>query len=192
MLLEAMGNDLSTGTGDSTGVRAAMGVRLLQMGSPAVTVNVGGFDLHDAEDVGAPAVYTLFARLLTGIHFALANTPDPDGAPLLDSTLVVTTSECSRTAPSGGFNDAGGTDHGGDDPAWRWQAHVVFGAGITPKVVAPTDDENVPLDGVGVSTHALLATLCEGLGVPADGIAELWPPGTELYPEAAPLTELFE
>ncbi len=193
MLLEAMGNDLSTGgTGSSVGIRAAMGVRLLQMGSPAVVVDVGGFDLHDGEDVGAPAVYTQFARLLAGLHFALANTPDTDGAPLLDSTLVVTTSECSRTAPAGGFNDAGGTDHGGDDPAWRWQSHVVFGAGVTPKVVAPTDDENVPEDGVGVSTHALLATLCEGLGVPADGVAELWPPGTELYPEAAPLMELFE
>ena len=39
---------------------------------------------------------------------------------------------------------------------------------------------------------ALLATLCEGLGVPEDAIAELWPPGTELYPEAAPLMELLE
>ena len=30
------------------------------------------------------------------------------------------------------------------------------------------------------------------VGVPPDAIAELWPPGTELYPEAAPLMELFE
>jgi uncharacterized protein (DUF1501 family) len=193
MLLEAMGNDLSTGgTGEPMGVRAAMGIRLLQMGSPAVTVDVGGFDFHDAEDVGGPAVYTLFARLVAGIHFALANTLDDDGAPLLDSTLVVTTSECSRTSPAGGFNDAGGSDHGGDDPAWRWQAHVVFGAGVSPKVLAPTDDENVPTGGTGASTHALLATLCEGLGVPEDGVAELWPPGSELYPEAAPMMELFD
>lgn len=193
MLLEAMGNDLGTGgTGEPMGVRAAMGIRLLQMGSPAVTVDLGGFDLHDGEDVGAPALYTLYARLIAGIHFALANTPDDDGLPLLATTLVVTTSECSRTSPAGGFNDAGGSDHGGDDPAWRWQSHVVFGAGVTPKVLAPTDDENVPLDGVGASTQALLATLCEGLGVPTDATAELWPPGSELYPEAAPMMELFE
>ena len=52
MLLEAMGNDLSTGgTGEPMGIRAAMGVRLLQMGSPAVVVDVGGVDLHDGEDV---------------------------------------------------------------------------------------------------------------------------------------------
>ncbi len=193
MLLEAMGNEVSdTATGAPMGIRAAMAVRLLQMGSPVVGLGLGSFDFHDAENVNGPPIYTLYARLIAGIHFALANILDEDGAPLLDSTLVVTTSECSRTAPVGGFNDAGGSDHGASDPAWRWQSHVVFGAGVTPKVLAPTGDDNVPLDGVGASTHALLATLCQGAGVPTDAIAQLWPPGTDLYPEAAPMMELFD
>jgi hypothetical protein len=192
MLLEAVGSGVTaSNVGDLVAVRVALGLRLLQRGSPAVVCGVGGFDLHSDEDAEAPALYTRFGRYLAGVHFALARIPDETGAPLLDSTLVVTASEFGRSPGlATGYNDANGTDHG-DGASWRYQAHVVFGAGITPKVLAATDDENLPLDGGGHSTHALFATLCAATGVPQSEIDALWPPGTPLYPEGAPLWELW-
>jgi len=198
MLLEAVGAfvapDQTVLQSDPAGgfaIRAAMGLRLLQMGSPAVCVDVGGFDTHSDEDIAAPDLYTRFARYLAGFHFALARMPDANDQPLLDSTIVVTMSEFGRS-PGGadGFNDGNGTDHGGD-ASWRNQAHVIFGAKIPPKVLAATDDDNVPKDGKVVSTHALFATLCAGLGVQQPDIDALWPPGSELFPEASPLYDLW-
>ncbi len=193
MLLEAVGNLVTDDApGIEVGRRVAMALRLLQMGSPAVAVETGSptFDFHEKEDIGAPPVYTRFARFMAGVHFALANMVDENDVPLLESTLVVTTSECSRSAGGAtGFNDASGTDHGATD-AWRYQGHVLFGAKLTPKVISATDDNNTPGDG-GRSTHALLATLCEGLGVPPDAINELWPPGSPLFPEGGPLLDLW-
>jgi hypothetical protein len=192
MLLEAVGSGVGdTAVGDLTAVGIALGLRLLQRGAPAIVCGVGGFDLHSDEEAEAPTLYTRFARYLAGIHFALGRIPDETGMPLLDSTLVVTTSEFGRSPGTmAGFNDARGTDHG-DGASWRYQAHVLFGAGLTPRVLAPVTDENLPTDGVGHSTHALLATICAAVGVPQAEIDALWPPGTALYPEGAPLLELW-
>ena len=197
MLLEAVGaklaeNELVSSSDPHGGeaVRCAMGLRLLQMGSPAVCVDIGGFDAHSEEDVTAPGLYTRFARYLAGIHFALSRIPDGDGS-MLDSTLVVTMSEFGRS-PGGanGFNDGYGSDHGGG-AAWRNQAHVIFGAGITPKLLAETNDDNEPLSGSAVSTHALFATIGFALGVPQAELDALWPPGSELFPEASPIFDLW-
>jgi uncharacterized protein (DUF1501 family) len=191
MMVEAVGDAFTDGRGKDGGARnVALALRLLQLGSPAVCIAIGGFDTHDSEVAKAPRLYTRFARFLAGIHYALANTPDPAGGTMLESTLVVTTSEFGRSGVEpGGFNAGDGTDHG-DGPGWRYQAHVVFGAGITPKRLHDTDDDNVPI-GAPASTHALLATIAAAVGVPQDAIDPLWPPGTGLYPEAAPLWELW-
>ena len=103
---------------------------------------------------------------------------------MLDTTFVMTLSEFGR-APGdpAGYGPHNGTDHGSGD-SWRNQAHVFFGAGITPKLLAPTNDDTQPTEGVH-STHALLATLCQMLGVPQAEIDALWPPGSSLYPEKA-------
>jgi hypothetical protein len=185
MLIEAVGDPGRDG--DARNV--AMAIRLLQLGSPAASVSIGGFDTHDHEVQRAPTLYTRFARFVAGAHFALSNMPDPAGGSLLDHTLVVTTSEFGRNSYPGGFNAGQGTDHGGD-AGWRYQAHVVFGAGIVPKRLNDTNDDNVP-QGKPASTHALLATIAASLGVPQDAIDSAWPPGTGLYPEGAPLWDLW-
>jgi hypothetical protein len=192
MLLEAVGHRAPDSPFDDTdAILYGMGLRLLQLGAPAVCVSVGGFDLHSEENLEAPLLYSSFGRYLAGVHFALSNMNDEDG-PMLDSTLVVTTSEFGRSPgdASTGYNDGNGSDHG-DGPSWRNQAHVVFGAGITPRTIAPVDDGNEATDGA-VSTHCLLATIASAVGVPQSEIDALWPPATPLYPEGLVLNELWE
>lgn len=206
MLLEAVGfrgTYLAPSSGggsrtfvDGAGLSAALALRLLQNGSPAVMFNAGNdtYDSHSFELAYAPDLYSHHARLLAGIHFALSTMVDDGGAPLLDSTLVVTTSEFGRTSydSSSGYNEAQGSDHDGMLAETRNQAHVVFGAGIPGgRVLGPTDDDNVPVDGPPISTQALLATVCSALGLPPAVTDPLWPPGTPFFPEGAPLLDLW-
>jgi hypothetical protein len=192
MLLEAVGNDVSGGTGDAEGVGVALALRILQLGSPAVAVGLGGFDLHSEEKEKGPLLYTRYARMLAGIHFALSRMPEPSGGSgsMLDTTLVLTVSEFDRSAePPNGFNAADGSGHaGGSDPNPH-QPHIAFGAGIKPKLLAPTDDDNHAK--LQISTHALLATICASVGVPGEMIDQAWPPGTALYPEGRTIEELW-
>lgn len=181
---------------DNAGLSAALSLRLLQAGSPAVFLNAGNetYDSHSGENLYAPDLYTHHARILAGLHFALSRMVDQDGAPLLGRTLVVSTSEFSRTAygSSTGWNEGGGSDHDGTLVDTRNQAHVLFGAGIPGgRVLGATDDDNVPESGAPISTQALLATICTALGVEQALIDELWPPGTPFYPEGAPLLDLW-
>ncbi|HVV84732.1 MAG TPA: DUF1501 domain-containing protein [Kofleriaceae bacterium] len=192
MLLEAVGNPNGDGMpgldGDARNV--ALALRFLQMGSPAACVSIGGFDTHDHETDRAPPLFTRYARFLAGIHFALSRIPDPAGGMMLDSTLVVHTSEFGRNGVDpDGFNAGLGSDHGGD-PGWRYQAHVVFGAGVVPKRLHDTDDRNMPLDRPA-STHRLLATIAAATGIEQTEIDKLWPPRTALYPETGPMWELW-
>ena len=188
MLLEAVGNAPGAPR-DGDARDLALALRLLQMGAPAVSVSVGGFDTHDEEVQKAPRLYTRFARFVAGVHFALSRIPDPQGGMLLDHTLVVTTSEFGRSGIPTGFNAGQGSDHG-DGPGWRYQAHVVFGAGVVPKKLHATNDNNNPI-GKPLSTHCLLATLAAALGIPTDEIDKVWPAGSPLYPEGAPLWDLW-
>jgi hypothetical protein len=130
--------------------------------------------------------------MLAGVHFALSRMPEPDGSSksMLDTTLVVTTSEFDRCAePPSGFNAADGSGHAsGSDPNPH-QPHVVFGASVTPKLIAPTDGDNQATDQR--STHSLLATICSAVGVPGEAIDAAWPPGTTLYPEGKTVEELW-
>ncbi|MBA3456291.1 MAG: DUF1501 domain-containing protein [Deltaproteobacteria bacterium] len=191
MLLEAVGDAPEAGRPRDRGARnVALALRLLQLGSPAVSVSIGGFDTHDSEVQEAPQLYTRFARFIAGVHFALSRIPDPMmGGSMLDHTLVVTTSEFGRSGIAGGFNAAEGTDHG-EGAGWRYQAHVVFGAGVRPNRLHPTDDTNRPLTKPA-STHALLATIAAATGVPQEAIAAQWPSGTGLHPEGGPLWDLW-
>lgn len=191
MLLEAVGNPAGMGLPlDHDARNVALSLRLLQFGSPAVALSIGGFDTHDLETERAPKLFSRLARFVAGVHFALRNIPDPAGGSMLDSTLVVTTSEFGRNgvAPDG-FNAGLGSDHGGD-PGWRYQAHVVFGAGVVPKRLHDTDDDNRPLDRPA-STHRLLATIASATGIDQSAIDARWPAGTALYPESGPMTELW-
>jgi hypothetical protein len=191
MLLEAVGNPAGMDLpldGDARNV--ALALRLLQFGSPGVCVSMGGFDTHDLETERAPVLFSRLARFVAGVHFALARIPDPLGGSMLDSTLVVTTSEFGRNGVEpDGFNAGLGSDHGGD-PGWRYQAHVVFGAGVVPKRLHDTDDSNRPLDRPA-STQRLLATVAAATGIDQNEIDRRWPTGTALYPEREPMWELW-
>ncbi len=178
---------------DSSGDTQSLGlaIRLLQLGSPAVALDLESFDWHDNEQTEAPQRYPRFARYLAGLHFALANIADPDGGgSLLDTTLVLTTSEFGRSGAPGGFNEGAGTDHG-SGPGWRYQAHVLFGGGIVPKLIAPTDSANEPTEG-NVSTHALLATIACAVGAPIEIVESVWPSGSALFPEGQALWQLWD
>jgi hypothetical protein len=187
MLLEA------TGLTGGDAAKIALAIRALQMGSPGVMCGMGGFDLHSEEKQKGPAAYTRYGRALAGIHFALSQIPDPSGAgSLLANTLVVSTSEFDRAVDNpSGWNDKDGSDHSkrGSKPNPH-QSHIVFGAGITPKAVAPTSNDNEPTNGQK-STHALLATICAAVGVPQPAIDEVWGPGGPLYPDGRPIWELW-
>lgn len=189
MLLEALGNEVTaTNTGDGTGVGLALAIRMLQLGSPAVGFGLGGFDLHSEEKQKAPLLYTKYARLLAGLHFALSRIPDGTRT-MLDTTLVVTASEFNRSAPAPGFNSGDGSDHI-DEKDMRKQAHVVFGAGIKPKAIAETNAEQTPVKDV-FSTHALLSTIGAAVGAPQVMLDAVWPSGTQLHPEKDPLFQLW-
>ncbi|MEM6997084.1 MAG: DUF1501 domain-containing protein, partial [Myxococcota bacterium] len=190
-ITNAMLNEIG-GTGDMHDERSlALALRLLQLGSPAVALDLESFDWHDNEATEAPLRYPRFARYLAGIHFALSNIPDPlGGGSLLDTTLVVTTSEFGRTRAPGGFNEGAGTDHG-NGPGWRYQGHVLFGGGIQPKVIAPTNNEHEPTAEF-ISTHSLLATVACAVGTPLELVEEVWPSGSALYPEGEPLWQLWD
>jgi hypothetical protein len=189
MLLEALGNTVTaTSTGEGRGISLAVAIRMLQMGSPAVAFGVGGFDLHSEEKQKAPLLYTQYARMLAGLYFALSRIPDGTKT-MLDTTLVVTTSEFNRSAPEPGFNNGDGSDHI-DGKDFRKQAHVVFGAGTKSKVIAPTNAEQTPVKEV-YSTHALLSTIGAAVGAPQTLLDSVWPSGTQLHPEKDPLFELW-
>jgi hypothetical protein len=189
MLLEAVGNSVTDDDcGHADGIAVALALRFLQQGAPAVAVGVPGFDTHSSEHAIVPELFTRFARYVAGIHFALSQIPDGNGT-LLDTTLVVTTSEMGRSPGTASYDGHDGTDHGAA-ASWRYQSHLLFGAGVTPGVYSATDDQNQPTGAV-ISTQNLLATLCTSAGISALEVDSRWPPGTALRPEHDVLAGLW-
>lgn len=169
---------------------AALAVRMLQLGSPAVTVELPNFDLHSGEREKAPPLYAYLGRLWATLSWLLPRIDDPSGeGSLLDRTLVVTMSDFGRD-PGGptGWNAGEGTDHG-NDPACYYLAHAVMGGGVSGgRLIDGVRTDTYDARGIsGMSTPPqLLATLLHALGLdPADEeyglpqagpvIAELWP-----------------
>jgi hypothetical protein len=153
-----------------------LGVRLLQLGSPAVTVEMRGFDLHSGEVDGAPALYATLGRLWATLAWLLGRMREPGGdGTMLDHTLVVTMSDFGRDRGSyGGFNGGEGSDHG-VDPSCYYLAHAVMGAGVVGNRVlgaAPLDTFDARGPGAAFAPRQLLATLLAALGL--DHRAPLW------------------
>ena len=63
------------------GARTALGVRMLQLGSPAVVVSVTGYDTHSNEMIDFPPLARDLGRQLAGLHFVLKRLAHPDAAP---------------------------------------------------------------------------------------------------------------
>jgi uncharacterized protein (DUF1501 family) len=146
--------------------------RLLQLGSPAVSVTLPGFDLHSGERERAPAIYGVLARAWAGLHFLLRHVGDPHvaGATLFDRTLVVTNSEFGRDpGGSSGFNGGDGSDHGAH-AATFYLGHAVMGAGVRGgRLHGPVDTDTFDArrSRERYAPSDLLATLMYALGVEA-------------------------
>ncbi|HEU5056028.1 MAG TPA: DUF1501 domain-containing protein, partial [Kofleriaceae bacterium] len=155
-----------------TAVNAALAVRLLQLGSPAVTLEIADFDLHSGERTDGPALYSFLGRLWASLGWLLARIPDPAGGTMLDSTLVVTTSDFGRDpAAPRGFNGGEGSDHGAD-PGCYYLAHALMGAGVRGGQLVggvSTDDYDARREPLQIAPTRLLATVLHALGIdPAD------------------------
>lgn len=171
-----------------TAVNAALAIRLLQLGSPAVTLEIGGFDFHSGERTGASSLYGYLGRVWAALRWLLPRIPDPSGeGSLFDRTLVVTMSDFGRDKATGGWNAGEGTDHGADHACF-YLAHAVMGAGVRPnKLVGPVDTNsyNASASSIRYDHRQLIVTLLDALGLdphaeewglPTGGssIAELW------------------
>lgn len=170
-------------------INAAVAVRMLQIGSPAVAIELGNFDFHSGERVYAPALYSFLGRLWATLSWLLARVPDPSGeGSLLDRTAVLTMSDFGRDqAGPTGWNGGEGSDHGGDYGSF-YLAHAVMGAGIPGGRVlggVRTDTYDARGEALQYSPQQLLATMLaaigldpfdDGYGLPLAGrvIEELW------------------
>jgi hypothetical protein len=166
--------------GDPTGsyyfdsaVNAAVAVRLLQLGSPAVALEIESFDFHSGERTDGPPLYSYLGRLWASLQWVLARIPDPEGGTMFDSTLMITTSDFGRD-PGGpsGWNGGEGSDHGADAGCF-YLAHAVTGAGVRGgKLIGgvSTTDYDARREPVQIAPVRLLGTLLGALGIdPADG-----------------------
>lgn len=150
-------------------LEAALAVRLLQLGSPAVTLEISNFDMHSTERVKAPPLYAYLGRLWATLSWLLPRIDDPSGeGSLFDRTFVTTMSDFGRDGGgANGFNAGEGTDHG-NDPACFYLAHAVMGAGIAGgRLIGGVRTDTFDARGVS-GMHApphLLATMLGALGL---------------------------
>lgn len=169
---------------------AALAIRLLQLGSPAVVLETPTFDFHSQEAQNAPALYGYFGRMWAALWWLLQRVASPGGTgSLLDRTLVVTMSDFGRDPglATTGFNAGAGTDHGADHACF-YLAHAVMGAGVRPNRLVGGVDTNTYNPATAPTKYTpqqLLVTLLDALGLdghdedfglPTAGapIAELW------------------
>ncbi len=105
------------------------------------------WDTHSDNVVRQAALFNdLFGDLAT-ILDQLATTPDPDGVPLSDTTVMVVLSEMGRTPA---FNDyQGGRDH------WPFTSAMIIGPGITGNRTIGAYDNNYLGVGVDPTTGEL-------------------------------------
>jgi uncharacterized protein (DUF1501 family) len=177
---DAYGTPLSTIATD-----AALAVRLLQLGSPAVVLEVADFDFHSAERTQGPAVYGFLGRLWAALGFILSRIPDPAGGTLLDHTVVTAFSDFGRDGADGGWNGGDGTDHGLDASTF-YLAHPIMGAGIKPnQLIGGVSTASYDARATAIAPQRLLSTLLFSLGLdPADpewGFPEAGSPLGELW-----------
>lgn len=157
------------GSEERFGLDAALAMRFLGFGAPAVVLGDGGWDFHSDERTEFRAHAENFARVLAGLHYALRTLQHPDGGTYWDHTLVVVTSEFGRdNTEVTGFNSGEGSDHNGG-PASRYQALPFMGGlvGQGGRFFGATDAATMePRAGEPVfSSTSILATCLDVLGI---------------------------
>lgn len=190
MLREAMvtclGVDPDGSPMRTTALDAALAIRLLQLGSPAVVLEIADFDFHSAERTEGPALYGFLGRLWAALGFLLSRIPDPAGGTLLDSTLVTTFSDFGRDGVDGGWNGGDGSDHGLDASCF-YLAHPVMGAGVRTGQLfggVSTATYDARAEATQIAPQRYLASLLLALGLDAAD-AQFG------FPETSPLAELW-
>ncbi|MEI8258397.1 MAG: DUF1501 domain-containing protein, partial [Deltaproteobacteria bacterium] len=172
-----------------TAMDIALAVRLLQLGSPAIAVEMGGFDTHSGERRDAPARFRFVGRMWATLQFLLSRMPEPGepGKTMLDRTLVLTMSEMGRDPGSDatGFNNGEGSDHGAD-PSCYYLAHGIMGGGVVPgrHVGAASANTYVPAMADRIPLRRLHSTALWALGLENDNPD--WG-----FPDVQPVTQLF-
>jgi hypothetical protein len=152
-------------------LNAALAIRLLQLGSPAVSLEIDGFDLHSDERKDAPPLYRFLGRLWATLGWLMKRVPDPQapGRSLFDTTLVVTMSDFGRDpgSTSTGYNGGEGSDHGTDASCY-YLAHAAMGGGVRgDRIVGEvsTDDYRGDSAPVRFRSQDLLAMTLWALGL---------------------------
>ncbi len=151
------------------GAQVALAVRMLQLGSPAVAVGVGGYDTHSNEMVDFPPLAQDLGRQLAALIHVLPRLPHPEGGTFWDHTIVTVLSEFSRdnTERLTGYNSAQGSDHQGLNGS-RHQAIPFLGGAIPggkmfgrtdPTTMAALNREEV------FHSQGILSTLADAVGV---------------------------
>lgn len=184
-MLACAGANADTSPLRTTAIDAALAVRLLQLGSPAVVLEVADFDFHSAERTEGPAVYGFLGRLWAALGFMLSRIPDPDGGTLLDNTIVTAFSDFGRDGADGGWNGGDGTDHGLDASCF-YLAHPIMGGGVRPgQLIGGVSTANYDGRATAIAPQRFLASLLFSLGLdPADpewGFPEAGSPLAELW-----------
>jgi len=170
---------------DTTGLRAALALRLFHFGCPAVFLNQGGYDYHSREDAELPEELDGANRLVSGLRTALQRMEHPEGGTYWDKTLVVLGSEFGRTTGGSRYNSANGSDHG-SDLATRWMSMPFMGGVITQagkggKSLGSVNGSNLKATGQVYSYRSVLKTMMDLLGADHEGI----------FPADAPLQDFF-
>jgi len=177
--------ELLAAFGDSDfGKDAALALRFLSFGTPAVVLGNDGWDFHSDELTEFPAHGQQLGRVLAGLVYARKWLELPDGGSYWDHTLVGISSEFSRdNTEVSGFNSGNGSDHNGNAPC-RFQALPFFGGtvGQGGKLVGRTDPTSMDaLEGEPVfSSISVLATCLDAIGIDPDPHFPS-PPLSEIY-----------
>lgn len=149
------------GTG-SAGSRFLLSRRLIESGVRMVSVTYGSWDMHDNIKSGfesqAPEFDKAFSALIS----------DLDNRGLLDTTLVIVSSEFGRTPK---INNTNGRDH------WpRVFSSIIAGGGVSGgQAYGSSDSLGAEVEDNAVSPADLAMTMYHSLGI--DGKKELIAPG---------------
>ena len=170
---------------DTTGLRAALALRLFHFGCPAVFLNQGGYDFHSREDAELPMEMDAANRLVSGLRTALRKMQHPEGGTYWDKTLVVLGSEFGRTTGGNRFNSANGSDHG-SDLATRWMSMpfmggVISAAGKGGRSLGSVRASDLKATGKVYSYRSVLKTMLDMLGADHEGV----------FPADRPIEDFF-
>ncbi len=162
----------------------ALGAGLSRCVSLTTDGYYGTWDSHtDNEDTQSFGFELLFSGLLDLME-GLANTNDPDGVPLIDTTVIVALSEMGRTPT---YNSSDGRDH------WPFTSVLLAGAGVAGDQVISRFDEGYYGVGYdpdrGVEDETAPALTPEHIGATLLALAGVDP--TDALPAVSPIARLL-